>query len=282
MPLSVDDISYSYNKGLPTEREALHGVSFRAESGILSVIGHTGSGKSTLAQHLNALIIPQSGSVTVDGSDTSGSPAEVRSVRKKVGLVFQYPEQQIFAESVEEEISFAPKNWGFDEEGVKKNVAEALAAVSLSAEFLPLQPYNLSGGQKRKIAIASVIAAKPSYLVLDEPTAGLDCVSARELEALLAKFAAEGMGIIHITHDVELALRISSEILILEDGRVVFCGAPEECAEFLCSAPVKGLVLPDVLELSKRLASSGVVDKLEWNAETLLERLKEKWRARTK
>ncbi|WP_279010449.1 ATP-binding cassette domain-containing protein [Synergistes jonesii] len=282
MPLSVDDISYSYNKGLPTEREALHGVSFRAESGILSVIGHTGSGKSTLAQHLNALIIPQSGSVTVDGSDTSGSPAEVRSVRKKVGLVFQYPEQQIFAESVEEEISFAPKNWGFDEEGVKKNVAEALAAVSLSAEFLPLQPYNLSGGQKRKIAIASVIAAKPSYLVLDEPTAGLDCVSARELEALLAKFAAEGMGIIHITHDVELALRISSEILILEDGRVVFCGAPEECAEFLCSAPVRGLVLPDVLELSKRLASSGVVDKLEWNAETLLERLKEKWRARTK
>lgn len=282
MPLSVDDISYSYNKGLPTEREALHGVSFRAESGILSVIGHTGSGKSTLAQHLNALIIPQSGSVTVDGSNTSGSPAEVRSVRKKVGLVFQYPEQQIFAESVEEEISFAPKNWGFDEEGVKKNVAEALAAVSLSAEFLPLQPYNLSGGQKRKIAIASVIAAKPSYLVLDEPTAGLDCVSARELEALLAKFAAEGMGIIHITHDVELALRISSEILILEDGRVVFCGAPEECAEFLCSAPVKGLVLPDVLELSKRLASSGVVDKLEWNAETLLERLKEKWRAQTK
>ena len=282
MPLSVDDISYSYNKGLPTEREALHGVSFRAESGILSVIGHTGSGKSTLAQHLNALIIPQSGSVTVDGSDTSGSPAEVRSVRKKVGLVFQYPEQQIFAESVEEEISFAPKNWGFDEEGVKKNVAEALAAVSLSAEFLPLQPYNLSGGQKRKIAIASVIAAKPSYLVLDEPTAGLDCVSARELEALLAKFAAEGMGIIHITHDVELALRISSEILILEEGRVVFCGAPEECAKFLCSAPVKGLVLPDVLELSKRLASSGVVDKLEWSAEALLERLKEKWRARTK
>ena len=282
MPLSVDDISYSYNKGLPTEREALHGVSFRAESGILSVIGHTGSGKSTLAQHLNALIIPQSGSVTVDGSDTSGFPAEVRSVRKKVGLVFQYAEQQIFAESVEEEISFAPKNWGLDEEDVKKNVAEALAAVSLSAEFLPLQPHNLSGGQKRKIAIASVIAAKPSYLVLDEPTAGLDCVSARELEALLAKFAAEGMGIIHITHDVELALRISSEILILEDGRVVFCGAPEECAEFLCSAPVKGLVLPDVLELSKRLASSGVVDKLEWNAETLLERLKEKWRARTK
>lgn len=282
MPLSVDDISYSYNKGLPTEREALRGVSFRAESGILSVIGHTGSGKSTLAQHLNALIIPQSGSVTVDGAHTSGSPAEVRSVRKKVGLVFQYPEQQIFAESVEEEISFAPKNWGFDEEGVKKNVAEALAAVSLSAEFLPLQPYNLSGGQKRKIAIASVIAAKPSYLVLDEPTAGLDCVSARELEALLAKFAAEGMGIIHITHDIELALRISSEILILEDGRVVFCGAPEECAEFLCSAPVKGLVLPDVLELSKRLASSGVVDKLEWSAEALLERLKEKWRARTK
>ena len=157
-----------------------------------------------------------------------------------------------------------------------------MAAVSLSAEFLPLQPYNLSGGQKRKIAIASVIAAKPSYLVLDEPTAGLDCVSARELEALLAKFAAEGMGIIHITHDVELALRISSEILILEEGRVVFCGAPEECAKFLCSAPVKGLVLPDVLELSKRLASSGVVDKLEWSAEALLERLKEKWRARTK
>lgn len=283
MTLSVNNISYTYNKGLPTERRALCDVSFDVSGGcVLSVLGHTGSGKSTLAQHLNALIIPQSGSVAADGSDTSGGPDARRSVRRKVGLVFQYPEEQIFADTVEEEISFAPKNWGADEKEIKRNVAEAMEAVSLSPRLLSAHPYNLSGGQKRKIAIASVISANPSYLVLDEPVAGLDCVSAREFEVLLAGLAGKGIGIIHITHDIELALRVSTNILILEEGRGVFCGAPEDCARFLCSAEVKGLVLPEVLELAKRLLSRGVIDSLEWTPEGLAERLKEKWRSRTR
>ena len=283
MTLSVNNLSYTYNKGLPTEFCALRNVRFDLSGGcVLSVLGHTGSGKSTLAQHLNALIIPQSGSVDADGVSSAGGPDARRSVRRKVGLVFQYPEQQIFADSVAEEISFAPKNWGADEDEIKRNVAEAVKAVSISPELLPVHPHHLSGGQKRKIAIASVISAKPSYLVLDEPTAGLDCVSAREFEGLLAVLAGKGIGIIHITHDIDLALRVSTNILILEEGRGIFCGTPAECAEFLCSAEVKGLVLPEVLELAKRLRSHGIIDTLEWTPERLAERLKEKWQTRTR
>ena len=283
MTLSVNDLSYTYNRGLPTECCALHDVSFELSGGcVLSVLGHTGSGKSTLAQHLNALITAQSGSVAADGIDPAGGADARRSVRRKVGLVFQYPEQQIFADSVAEEISFAPKNWGADEEEIKRNVAWAAQAVSLPPELFPLHPHSLSGGQKRKTAIASVISAKPSYIVLDEPTAGLDSVSAREFEELISGFAGKGIGIVHITHDIELALRVSTSILILEDGRGVFYGTPGECAEFLCSVPVKGLVLPEVLELSRRLRSRGVIDTLEWTPEGLAGRLEKKWQMRTR
>lgn len=258
MTLSVDNISYSYNKGLPTECEALRGVSFRAESGILSVIGHTGSGKSTLAQHLNALIIPQSGSVTVDGSDTSGSPAEVRAVRKKVGLVFQYPEQQIFAESVEEEISFAPKNWGFDEEGVKKNVAEALAAVSLSAEFLPLQPHNLSGGQKRKIAIASVIAAKPSYLVLDEPTAGLDPKGRDRILGQIKRYHKErGNTVLLVSHSMEDIARYARKVLVLNRSGVAMYDDVANVFSHAEEITKMGLSVPQVTRIFMGLREQG-------------------------
>ncbi len=166
MPLIVKELSYTYNKGLPTEHPALCGVSFEASGGeIISILGHTGSGKSTLAQHLNALIIPQRGSVLVDGADTASGSAAAREARRKVGLVFQYPEEQIFAETVAEEIAFAPRNWGFSEEDIQAIIPAAIKAVGLDEKILAASPYNISGGQKRRVAIASVIAARPTYLV---------------------------------------------------------------------------------------------------------------------
>ena len=158
MPLIVKELSYTYNIGLPTEHPALRGVSFEAQAGeIVSVLGHTGSGKSTLAQHLNALMIPQKGTVAVDGVNTAEAP---REVRRKVGLVFQYPEEQIFAETVADEIAFAPRNWGAGEDEIKEIIPEAIRAVGLDEKILAASPYNISGGQKRRVAIASVIAAR--------------------------------------------------------------------------------------------------------------------------
>lgn len=275
MPLIVKELSYTYNKGLPTEHPALRGVSFEASGGeIISILGHTGSGKSTLAQHLNALIIPQRGSVLVDGADTASGSAAAREARRKVGLVFQYPEEQIFAETVAEEIAFAPRNWGFSEEDIQALIPAAIKAVGLDEKILAASPYNISGGQKRRVAIASVIAARPSYLVLDEPTAGLDGKASDELINTLRKFAEEGMGIIHITHDIELALALSAKILVLEEGRTLSWASPEETAALICEKEIKGLAMPEVLELAKRLKRAGKIDALAWSPEALADKLR--------
>ncbi len=178
MPLTVTNLTYTYNAGLPSARAALSGVSFKAErSAIVSILGHTGSGKSTLAQHLNGLITPQSGSVSADGVESSGASAS-RELRRKVGLVFQYPEEQIFSESVYDEIAFAPRNWGVAEANIEERVRWAASAAGIGTDMLSASPYSLSGGQKRSVAIASVVSARPDYLVLDVPTAWLDFSSA--------------------------------------------------------------------------------------------------------
>lgn len=271
MPLIVKELSYTYNIGLPTEHPALRGVSFEAQAGeIVSVLGHTGSGKSTLAQHLNALMIPQKGTVVVDGVNTAEAP---REVRRKVGLVFQYPEEQIFAETVADEIAFAPRNWGAGEDEIKEIIPEAIRAVGLDEKILAASPYNISGGQKRRVAIASVIAARPAYLVLDEPTAGLDGRASLELIKTLKDFAQKGMGIVHITHDIELALDISVKILVLEDGRALSWAAPAETAALICAEKIKGLAMPEILELAKRLKEAGKIEALTWSPDRLADEL---------
>ena len=274
MPLTVKELSYTYNKGLPTEHPALHEISFEVAAGeIVSVLGHTGSGQSTLAQHLTALIIPQRGTVSVDGIDTSDGTAAAREARRKVGLVFQYPEEQIFAETVAEEIAFAPRNWGIGAEEIKEIIPKAVKAVGLDEKILSASPYNISGGQKRRVAIASVIAAAPSYLVLDEPTAGLDGRASLELIETLRNFAKEGMGIIHITHDIELALELSAKILVLEEGRALSWGSPCETAALICEKNIKGLAVPEVLALAKRLKAVGKIESLAWSPDELVKRL---------
>ena len=277
MPISVKDLSYTYNKGLPTEKKALDGITFNAKRGeVISIVGHTGSGKSTLSQHLNALIIPQEGTVSVDGLDSASGKAAVREIRRKVGLVFQYPEEQIFAETVEEELAYAPRNRNISEQEIKAIIPKALEAVGLDEALLNMSPYSLSGGQKRRIAIASVLTAQPDYLVLDEPTAGLDGNASRNLALLMKNIASEGKGIIHITHDIELALNLSDRIIILEDGRLLLSAAPPRFAGYSCDNEISGLAVPEVLELSNRLKKAGIIDSLVWNPEDLINKIEER------
>lgn len=263
MSLTVNDLSYTYNRGLPTEAAALKGISFEAEKGeILSIVGHTGSGKSTLAMHLNGLIIPQSGEVSVDGMSIKKDSADLRKIRQAVGLVFQYPEQQIFAETVREEISFGPSNWGLSGDVLEERIFAAMDLIGLDRSFAPANPFMLSGGEKRRVAIASVLASDPDYLVLDEPSAGLDFNGLCELTSLLRAMSKNGKCVIHITHDLELALDISDRILIISDGDVTAFGSPLEISEILSDICVKGLILPDILSLSFELKKKGRINKI--------------------
>ena len=266
MSLVVENLSHTYHPGTPLETQALQGVSFHLEPGQwVSLVGHTGSGKSTLAQHLNALIPPQSGKVSVDGLDTQSAPKILREIRRKVGLVFQFPEQQLFAESLEEELAFGPRNWGFPPEEVRERVLRALASVGLPVSLLETSPLNLSGGQKRRVAIASVIASGPDYLVLDEPTAGLDARGVEELLHLLETLQSRGVGICYITHDLELALSRSERILVLQRGRTLSWGTPEETVQELQFREMEGLVLPPILELARHLRDRGRSVPLTWD-----------------
>ena len=264
MSLKVKNLYCTYNIGLPTESDALSDISFEALRGeILSIVGRTGSGKSTLAQHLNALLLPQRGEVWVDDLKVTPDKKTLREVRRQVGFVFQYPEQQIFAETVREEVAFGPANWGVPKEELGARVNESLAAVGLDSSMLAANPLALSGGQKRRVAIASVIASRPSYLVLDEPTAGLDASGLDELTGILLARKAAGVGIIHITHDLDLALELSDKLLVLEEGKQKYCGPVCEAAEKLCETQFGGMEIPPVLRLSCELKKAGRTASVE-------------------
>ncbi|NLA91753.1 MAG: energy-coupling factor transporter ATPase [Synergistaceae bacterium] len=258
MSIAVRNLGHTYHPGTPLETRSLSDISFDFPRGTwFSVAGHTGSGKSTLAQHLNGIIRPMEGQVVVDGMEVKDKSPDLREIRRRVGLVFQYPEQQIFAETVRDEIAFAPLNWGVPEREIEDRIAAAVAAVGLDERFLPRSPLQLSGGEKRKVAIASVLSSRPDYLVLDEPTAGLDSFSRKELTALLSKLRKDGMGILLITHDLDIALSKSDTILVLDDGRQAALGSPREVLTLLGARPVPGLRLPDIAALSVLLRERG-------------------------
>lgn len=276
MPLTVSGVSCTYNKGLPTEVKALDNVSFSVERGeVVSIVGCTGSGKSTLAQHLNGLIVPQAGEVSVDGINVTSDHKVLRRVRGLVGYVFQYPEQQIFAETVEEEISFGPSNWGVKGEELHRSVLNAMKSIGLDISLLKQNPFLLSGGQKRRVAIASVIASEPPYIVFDEPTAGLDAAGVRGFLSILSGCAEAGRGAVNITHDIEIALNVSSHILVLDGGKNVSWGTPLATAEKLCSGAIKNIAVPEVLKLSSMLKNAGKINKLCWDPSELTDMITE-------
>ncbi|MDD2517134.1 MAG: ATP-binding cassette domain-containing protein [Synergistales bacterium] len=272
MSIDVKGLVHVYHPSTPLETKALDGVSFKAEKGSwVAVVGHTGSGKSTLAQHLNGLLLPTEGSVSVDGIEVRQGEGSLRKVRQKVGLVFQYPEQQLFEETVFKEVSFGPRNWGIPADTLKDRVEEALGLVGIGSDLYEANPFRLSGGQKRRVAIASVLSSGPDYLVLDEPTAGLDSPGRRQLLDLLSNLKALGRGIIHITHDMELALGLADMILVLDEGRSSLWGRPDIILGELIERDVRGLVIPDMVRFAGRLRDLGFEVPLTWEPPVLAE-----------
>lgn len=231
MPIIVNNLSYTYGRGTPLAAEALRGVDMTIGEGqFVGVVGAMGAGKSTLMQHLNGLILPPPGTVFVDGDDVGAKGTDLLSIRQRVGLVFQYPEQQLFAESVFEDVAFGPRNVGLDEQAVARRVKDALAAVGLSLEELGARsPFALSGGQQRRVALAGVLALQPKYLILDEPTAGLDPKAKRELLQLLMQLHTERqMTVVLVTHHMEDVARMAEKMFVLGEGRIVLQGTPAE------------------------------------------------------
>ena len=258
MSIEIHNLKHVYHPGTPLETIALQGIDLSIQKKQwLTIVGHTGSGKSTLAQHLNALLFCQEGSIEVDNISLDPRSKQLRTVRQKVGLVFQYPEQQLFAETIFDEVAFAPRNWGVDPDNVAERVENALVRVGLNSVFYHRSPFHLSGGEKRRVAIASVLSADPDYLVLDEPTAGLDASGRKDLMGLLTALREDGLGIVLITHDLELALACSEKILVLQHGRQLTYGTPENVIDSLLKRHVYGLLLPEVVQMSHELFLKG-------------------------
>lgn len=226
MRVELEDVRHVYAPGTPFEVEALRGVSLAVEPGeVLAVIGGTGSGKSTLVQHLNLLLVPTGGRVLVDGADAL--TLDRTELRRRVGLVFQSPEQALFAPTVEEDVAFAPRRLGLGEEEVRERVRETLGLLGVG-RLAGRSPFALSGGERRRVAMAGVLAMGPEVLVLDEPTAGLDPAARGDLLELVARLRASGISVVFVSHDLDEVAEISDRVCVIEDGRVRAAGTPEE------------------------------------------------------
>ncbi len=281
--IKVTDLTYVYQQGMPYEKTAISDVTFEIPDGrVTAVIGHTGSGKSTLIQHLNALVRPTSGKIEIDGQDITSPDTNLNDVRKKVGLVFQYPEHQLFEETVYKDIAFGPTNMGLDEEEIKKRVFEAADFVGLSHELLEKSPFELSGGQKRRVAIAGVLSMSPSVLILDEPTAGLDPKGRDEILNQLVSLHEQNkkMTIIFVSHSMEDVARVADDILVMNRGQLAMHGSTSEVFEKSTELRAMGLNVPQITELTHRLIADGVrlrsdVYTVKFAAELYAELLKE-------
>ena len=254
-------VTHIYSEGLPHESKAIDDVSFDIDDGqFVGLIGHTGSGKSTLVQHLNGLLKPKSGSIFIGGKDITESGVILRDIRRKVGLVFQYPEYQLFEETVERDISFGPVYLGLEKEEIEKRVMEAMLFVGLDfEEFRARSPFELSGGQKRRVAIAGVLAMKPEVLILDEPTAGLDLnAHSAILEMIEQIHEAENNIIILISHNMNDIAAMAEKILVMEKGSLIMEGTPREIFSHRDELNGMGLAVPDITEIMNRLNEKGV------------------------
>ncbi len=229
MSIRVENITYTYGSGTPYEKTALADVDLTIDKGeFVGIIGHTGSGKSTLIQHLNGLIHPTKGKVLVDGVDLAEKTKEAIAKRHSVGMVFQYPEQQLFEETIAQDIAFGPRNLGCDEETVDARVREAMKFVGLDYDtYAGRSPFRLSGGQMRRVAIAGVIAMKPDFLILDEPSAGLDPIGRREIFSQIKKWYEDGaFSVILVSHNMDDIAKLATRLLVMSHGHCVLDGKP--------------------------------------------------------
>lgn len=265
MSIKLSNIYHTYSNGTPFERLALNDVSLEISKGeIVAIIGHTGSGKSTLVQHLNGLLKPDKGSASIDGIDITAKGVEAKTARQQVGMVFQYPEHQLFAETVFEDIAFGPRNKGFAEDEVEKQVREAMAFVGLDYDtYAQRSPFQLSGGQMRRVAIAGVVAMNPDYLVLDEPSAGLDPRSRNAVfKEIMSLHKSRGIAIVLVTHSMEEAVKYADRLLVINAGKVLFDGTPADIFKQHADKLVKvGVDVPQVYKLADLLRKNGLAVK---------------------
>ncbi len=261
MSIRVEHLTHIYDKGLPTEQIALEDINFTVEDGeLLGVIGHTGSGKSTLLQHLNGLLKPSSGRVLVGDVDITAPGVSMVEIRKRIGLVFQYPEYQLFEETVAKDVAFGPKNLGLSEQEIDERVREALELVGLDYEQIKERsPFELSGGQKRRVAIAGVVAMRPEVLILDEPTAGLDPKAHHDvLDMVQEVHRRTGNIIILVSHNMADIAKVSDKIIVIDSGHLVTTGTPQEVFAQKELLRGVGLDLPPITEFTETLREKGM------------------------
>ncbi|MEN6411276.1 MAG: energy-coupling factor transporter ATPase [Veillonellales bacterium] len=262
MSITLQHVTYTYMPGTPYEQTALQDINLEIASGeFVGIIGHTGSGKSTLIQHLNGLLKPSRGSVAVDGIDLQQKGSSAKRARRKVGMVFQYPEHQLFEETIYDDIAFGPRNLGADDEAVEGRVQRAMEFVGLDYDsFAKRSPFNLSGGQMRRVAIAGVIALEPEYLVLDEPSAGLDPKGRGEIFGqILELYQNTGMTVVLVTHNMEDIARMANRLIVMNQGRICLDGLPQDIFRHSQQALREaGVDVPRVTALLEMLNSRGM------------------------
>ncbi len=264
MQISIKNVTFKYGIGTPFEKTAVDNISIDIDAGeFVGIIGHTGSGKSTFIQMLNALVVPTTGSVQIDDVNIYEDKKSMFNVRSKVGLVFQYPEHQLFESTIFEDVAFGPKNMGLDKSEVDERVKSALALVGLDSSFYETSPFDLSGGQKRKVAIAGVLAMKPSILVLDEPAAGLDPRSRNELLLNIKKMRDDlGITVILVSHSMEDVSKLVDRIIVFNDGKIYLDGSVNDVFAKTKELQKIGLNSPESFLLTLKLIEKGFnIDK---------------------
>ena len=260
MGISLENVSYTYQAGTPFEGRALFDMTVTIKDGSYTAfIGHTGSGKSTIMQLLNGLYLPTSGQVKVDDTiiNSQSKNKEIKPIRKKVGLVFQFPESQLFAETVLEDIAFGPQNFGVSKEEAEQRALESLRLVGLSDELRDQNPFDLSGGQMRRVAIAGILAMQPDILVLDEPTAGLDPQGRKELMSLFKQLHLSGITIVLVTHLMDDVADYATAVNVMEKGRLVLSGTPKDVFQKVAFLKEKQLGVPKITEFALQLQEKG-------------------------
>ena len=258
--IKLENVSYVYSEGTPYEISALDDINAVIKSGLVTgIIGHTGSGKSTLVQMLNGLVKPSAGKVLLDGEDIWEKPKEIGKIRSKVGLVMQYPEYQLFEETIRADIAFGPKNMGIDEKEIEERVLESADFVGLSYDLLEKSPFDLSGGQKRRAAIAGIIAMRPDVLVLDEPAAGLD-PAGREMimKSIMNYKKRTGATVVIVSHSMEDMAKYCDELLVLADGKLLMSGKKEDVFGRSEELTAVGLDVPQITKMMNLLTKKGI------------------------
>ena len=273
--IELRNLSHVYGAGTPFEKTAVRDVNLTIGGNeFIGLIGHTGSGKSTLIRHLNGLLKPTSGAVLVNGEDIAASKDALRRSRFTVGLVFQYPEYQLFEETVYKDVSYGPKNMLLSEQEIDSRVRESLAFVGLGEDVYEKSPLELSGGQKRRVAIAGVLAMRPSLLVLDEPTAGLDPRGRREIMKYVRDYASDGRSVLFVSHSMTDVARYASRVLVMCDARVVMDGTVPEVFSRAPELKAMGLAVPQITDIFIRLREKGYEDTAVFTSEQAAKQLR--------